>query len=320
MKDRLETAPRFILFSQLTRIGFLEIIPLSARAPDQGLLADPRREPDLLSWTGAGPARRGPVPSSEGKKLADDILDDSGLADDPLSALARNAFLRDCAAEESAATERNERQPQVFHLLLDGLNIVQTYFYKFSFPEQFGDVDQERIERYGPVIESYYEFYDGLIGKYLTGLKEDEILVVYSPFGVEPLPLWKRFVERLLGDPDVSAYHELAPGRRHLFLRQGGPGRPSPKGPSGSSTSHRRSFISSAFRSGGTWTGSSAARVFGDEFIAENPIIYISSYEEFEIRPPEQSGTIPEDALARSVDDPEHAAPAGLGKEADDLL
>ena len=26
--------------------------------------------------------------------------------------------------------------------------------------------------------------------------------------------------------------------------------------------------------------------VFGDDFIAENPIIYISSYEEFEIRTP----------------------------------
>jgi hypothetical protein len=89
----------------------------------------------------------------------------------------------------------------------------------FSFPEEYGDIAQERIERYGPVIERYYDYYDGLIGKFLTGLKEDEILVVYSLFGVEPLPLWKRFVERLLGDPDVSATTNR-PGRRR-FLQAG---------------------------------------------------------------------------------------------------
>jgi predicted AlkP superfamily phosphohydrolase/phosphomutase len=154
----------------------------------------------------------------------------------------------------------------------------------FSFPGEYGDIAQERIERYGAVIERTYDYYDGLIGKFLTGLKEDEILVVYSPFGVEPLPLWKRFVERLLGDPDVSAYHELAPDGVVFFYGKG----------------VRKARLQEPLRIvditptllyflglpvGRDMDGIVRSAVFGDDFIAENPIIYISSYEEFEIRP-----------------------------------
>ena len=60
------------------------------------------------------------------------------------------------------------------------------------------------------MISRYYEYYDQLIGKYLASLKDDDLLVVYSSFGVEPLPVWKRFVEWILGNPEISAYHEDA--------------------------------------------------------------------------------------------------------------
>jgi len=285
MKEELETAPRFILFSQLTRFGFLEITPYrpELRIKDFWSILEGNRISCLDRSRPS--AAEGGVPSPKGKKLADEILGESVRPDDPLPALARDAFLRDSAAEESAGAERDERLPQVFHLRLDGLNIVQAYFYMFSFPQEYGDIAQERIERYGPVIERYYEYYDGLIGKFLTGLKEDEILAVYSPFGVEPLPLWKRFVERLLGDPDVSAYHELAPDGVIFFYGKG----------------VRKAKLEEPLRIvdltptllyflglpvGRDMDGIVRSAVFGDDFIAENPIIYISSYEEFQILPP----------------------------------
>jgi len=285
MKEELETAPRYILFSQLTRVGFLEITPYrpELRIKDFWRILDANRI-SCLDRSLPLPAAD-TVPSSKGIKLADEILGDSGLADDALSALARNAFLRDSAAEESAGSERYERLPQVFHLRLDGLNIVQAYFYMFSFPEEYGDIAQERIERYGPVIERYYDYYDRLIGKFLTGLKEDEILVVYSPFGVEPLPLWKRFVERLLGDPDVSAYHELAPDGVVFFYGKG-VRKAKLEGPLRIVDLTPTLLYFLGLPVGRDMDGIVRSTVFGDDFIAENPIIYISSYEEFEIRPP----------------------------------
>ena len=285
MKGELDIAPRFILFSQLTRVGFLKMTPHQPelRVKDFWRILEGNRISCLDR--SRPPDVDGGAPSPKAHKQADAVLGESGPADDHLTALARDALLRDSAAEESAGTERDESPPQVFHLRLDGLNKVQAYFYMFRFPEEYGDIPQDRIERYGPVIERYYDYYDGLIGKFLTGLKEDEILVVYSPFGIEPLPLWKRFVDRLLGDPDVSAYHELAPDGVVFFYGKG----------------VRKAKLEEPLRIvditptllyflglpvGRDMDGIVRSTVFGDDFIAENPIIYISSYEDFEIRPP----------------------------------
>jgi len=286
MQAEFETAPRFILFSQLTRFNFLKITPFrpEIRIKDFWRILDGNH----ISYLDRSrpQAVKAEAPSSKAEKQAASLLGESVLPGDYLSTLARSALFRDSAAEESASAERDERQPQVFHLRLDGLESVQANFYKYSFPEQYGDIALEEIERYGPVIERYYEYYDELLGKFLTGLKEDEILVVYSPFGVEPLPLWKRFVERFLGDPGISAYHELAPAGVVFFYGKG----------------VRKAKHDEPFRIvditptllyylglpvGRDMDGIVRSSAFGDDFIAENPIIYISSYEEFEIWPPQ---------------------------------
>jgi hypothetical protein len=219
-------------------------------------------------------------------ELLEDTFDDPVLLKDPDFALAKGAFLRDCSREESAGREKAATQPEVLYFLLDGLNLVETYFYKFAFPEHFGAIDQGEINLYGPVIEKYYEFYDSLIGRYLTGLKEEELLVVFSPHGIAPLPVWKRFVERLLGDPRVSAYHEMAPDGLIFFYGQAA----------------RRGLKAGSVKIvdiaptllyylglpvGRDMDGVAASSFFTDDFVRENPIIYISSYEDFRIQPPE---------------------------------
>jgi hypothetical protein len=284
MKEELEIVPRFILFSQLTRFGFLKITPFrpELRIKDfWGIL-----EGNRISYLDRSrPLTAEAAPSPRGEKLAADLLGESALPGDFISTLARNAFLRDSTAEESANAERSEHQPQVFHLRLDGLNSVQAYFYKYSFPQQYGNIALEQIERYGSVIERYYEYYDGLIGKFLTGLKEDEILVVYSPFGVEPLPLWKRFVERLLGDPDISAYHELAPDGVVFFYGKG-VRKAKHEEPIRIVDITPTLLYFLGLPVSRDMDGIVRSSAFGDDFIAENPIIYISSYEEFQVRPP----------------------------------
>jgi hypothetical protein len=286
MKEEMEIVPRFILFKQLVRVGFLKISPFRpvSQAKDIWQILEGNRIPYVKrDWPYA---LESPKPSQKTEKLLGNFFNNPVLSNDDYFLLAKNAFFRDCVYEEVAANEKNQLQPQIFYLLLDGLNTVQTYFYKYSFPQQFGDIDQDRLDKYGPIIKKYYEFYDGLLGKYLTGLKEDELLVVFSPHGTELLPLWKRFVERLLGNPNVSSYHEFAPDGVIFFYG---------KGVVRGKNMEAMRIVDVAptllyylgLPVGRDMDGIVRSPLFVKEFIAENPVIYISSYEELRILPPQ---------------------------------
>jgi len=287
MKETLEIVPRFLLFNQLERVGFLKITPFrpASSVTDIWQVFEANQISAVKKdwpYSFEVPSQ----PSSRAEKLLSNILDSSVPLSDEYFGLARNALFRDCAYEEAGAEEKNARQPQVYYLLLSGLNTVQAYFYKFHFPEQFGHIDQEHLERYGPVIDRYYDFYDQIVGKFLTGLKEDELLVVFSPHGIEPLPIWKRAIESLLGNPMVSAHHEFAPAGVVFFYGKGVL--------RGNNFDGMR--IVDIAPTLLYYLGLPVARdmdgivktsIFAKEFIAENPVIYISSYEEFRIIPPQ---------------------------------
>lgn len=286
MKETLEIAPRFLLFNQLERVGFLKISPsqpASAVTDIWQIFEANQISVVKRDWPYSLEVPSQPSPRAE--KVLANILDSSVSPSDEYFAAARNALFRDCAYEETAVEAKNARQPQIYYLLLSGLNTVQAHFYKFHFPEQFGHIDQESLERYGPVIDKYYDFYDQIVGKSLTGLKEDELLVVFSPHGTEPLPLWKRAIENLLGNPMVSAHHESAPDGVVFFYGKGVV--------RGNNFDGMR--IVDIAPTLLYYLGLPVARdmdgivrtsIFINEFIAENPVIYISSYEEFRIIPP----------------------------------
>ena len=52
---------------------------------------------------------------------------------------------------------------------------------------------------------------DEAIGRAMAALGPDDLLLVVSGFGMEPLGLGKRLLEQLIGDPDISGTHEAAP-------------------------------------------------------------------------------------------------------------
>jgi hypothetical protein len=286
MKETLEIVPRYLLFNQLERVGFLKISPFqpASAATDIWQVFEANQISVIKrDWPYSFEVPSQPSPRAE--KLLGNILDSSIPPSDEYFAVAENALFRDCAYEEAAVEAKNARQPQIYYLLLSGLNTVQAYFYKFHFPEQFGHIDQESLQRYGPVIDKYYDFYDQIVGKSLTGLKEDELLVVFSPHGMEPLPLWKRAIESLLGNPMVSAHHEFAPDGVVFFYGKGVM--------RGNNFDGMR--IVDIAPTLLYYLGLPVARdmdgivrtsIFSNEFIAENPVIYISSYDEFRIIPP----------------------------------
>jgi hypothetical protein len=52
---------------------------------------------------------------------------------------------------------------------------------------------------------------DEAIGRAMVALRPEDLLLVVSGYGMEPLGLGKRLVERVIGDPEISGTHEAAP-------------------------------------------------------------------------------------------------------------
>lgn len=101
--------------------------------------------------------------------------------------------------------------PQVTLTRYQSLDPIGHYFLRYATPVEFGDVTDEERRRIGPVLERHYAVIDEAIGRAMAALGPDDLLLVVSGYGMEPLGVGKRIVERLIGDPDVSGTHERAP-------------------------------------------------------------------------------------------------------------
>ena len=103
------------------------------------------------------------------------------------------------------------RPAQVAVVRYQSLDAIGHYFLRYAMPAQFGDVTDEERRRFGSVLDRHYSMIDEAIGRAIAALGPDDLLLVVSGYGMEPLGLGKRILERLIGDPDVSGTHETAP-------------------------------------------------------------------------------------------------------------
>jgi predicted AlkP superfamily phosphohydrolase/phosphomutase len=91
------------------------------------------------------------------------------------------------------------------------LDPIGHYFLRYAVPSSFGDVSEDERRRFGSVLESHYRLMDQAIGRAIAALGPEDLLLVVSAYGMEPLGFGKRMLERLIGDPDLSGTHEAAP-------------------------------------------------------------------------------------------------------------
>jgi hypothetical protein len=92
-----------------------------------------------------------------------------------------------------------------------GLDAVGHYYLRYARPRAFGDVSEDERSRFGRVLDDYYAYVDELVGGAIASLREDDLLLVVSGFGMEPLTPGQRLLERIFGDPRFSGTHERAP-------------------------------------------------------------------------------------------------------------
>jgi predicted AlkP superfamily phosphohydrolase/phosphomutase len=157
-----------------------------------------------------------------------------------------------------------------------GIDAVGHRFLRYADPSAFGDVSESERQRFGGVLNQYYGFIDTLVGRELERLGPNDILLVVSAFGMEPLTPGKRVLELILGNPQISGTHERAPDG--FVLAFGGPvaaGRPS-----------RASVVDLAptilyfmgLPVGRDMDGFARIDLFKPSFTGDKPVTYIPSY------------------------------------------
>jgi phosphopentomutase len=72
-------------------------------------------------------------------------------------------------------------------------------------------VSEDERRRFGAVLERQYSAIDEAIGRAMSALGPDDVLLVVAGYGMQPLSLGKRAIERIIGDPEISGSHEAAP-------------------------------------------------------------------------------------------------------------
>jgi hypothetical protein len=101
--------------------------------------------------------------------------------------------------------------PRIVATHLPGLGFAGSRFLAFHHPETFWDVTEEEIERYGHVLERYYEMLDEQIGKVIDRRPEEGYVLILSAYGTAPVSDLPVLLRRLAGLPAPSGGHDSAP-------------------------------------------------------------------------------------------------------------
>ena len=171
------------------------------------------------------------------------------------------------------------RAPGFLAARFPGIDAVGHLFLRFADPSAFGDVSEDEREKFGRVLDQYYGFVDMLVGREMERLGPNDLLLVVSAFGMEPLSPGKRVLENLAGNPQISGTHERAPDG---FVLAFGP----PVAPRALAAAARASVVDVAptllyflgLPVGRDMDGFARTDLFKPAFTSDKPVTYIPSY------------------------------------------
>jgi len=230
--QRLDLLPDLCFAQSLFRFGLLAEESPTADAvrarPLWELLSQSGIAVGVIDWPVTYPAHKvnGYVVSDEFFRRDNSAVLASSHDDPPLvfppelQEAARTARLRiaaepsyavDASVEEIARDLSAQRPARFTAVRFPGLDIAGHYYLRYAMPRAFGDVSDEERAKFGRVLEQYYTYVDGIVGRAMAQMEPGDLLLVVSGFGMEPLSFGKRVLERLAGDSQLSGTHEGAP-------------------------------------------------------------------------------------------------------------
>jgi len=245
--EAFEVLPDFCFSHALVRFGLVEEVPntsASLRArPVWDILSDLGISVGIVAWPLSHPVQpvRGFLVSDQLHQASELPL---GAADSPAvypadaaviartaietiqaglatgmasaSTLNQTPLLRDLVSTDAIYEQvwtqlRASFAPQLTAVRFRSLDAAGHRYLRYAMPAAFGDVTDEERRAYGQVLASAYSIIDAAVGRALASLGPDDLLLVVSGFGMEPLTIGKRALERALGDDALSGTHENAP-------------------------------------------------------------------------------------------------------------
>ena len=178
---------------------------------DEARLSLTLHPPDLILETAA----RAVAPEDVDQRLISEFVDFSvEIPDDAVPwqrDLVERALVPDMTYERAGTVLRKAYDPPFFATYFYGLDVVGHTFMRFGRPDRFGDVTSQQARRYGRVLDRYTAHLSGKVGELLEGLRQDEILLVVSTYGMEPVPLWRRLLRGFVGGSTMTGTHARAP-------------------------------------------------------------------------------------------------------------
>jgi hypothetical protein len=167
--------------------------------------------------------------------------------------------------------------PQFLAIRYTGIDAIGHTYLRYAMPRAFGNVPQSEVREYGGMLDRYYTMLDEEIGAEIEELGPEDLLLVVSGFGMEPITVPKRVLARVLGDPRISGTHERAPDG---FLLAYGAHVRSGKLPRGAVVDIAPTILYFlGLPVGRDMDGYARTDLFVPEFTSERPIVFIPSYD-----------------------------------------
>ncbi len=94
---------------------------------------------------------------------------------------------------------------------MPGLAHISRSFFPYFKPQLSDSVPQmPTTSSYAPILESYYHYYDSIIGNLISTTRDDEMLVIFGGYELEQMPQWRSILYFLLGGQrGISMYKPL---------------------------------------------------------------------------------------------------------------
>jgi hypothetical protein len=242
----IELLPDFCFSHALVHFGLLRTIPYESNAvrakPLWTILSSQRVSAGVVGWPVTAPASplRGflvtdhfdpwSVPaSSQGLARfgapSDAVLRATAIARGPLAVRAGSVgeppVARDAWRREIALQLRDEYRPRLLAVRYEGIDQAGHLYLRHARPRAFGGSGHRAEASLAAILDRHYAFLDAEIAHLVETMGPEDVLLVVSGFGMEPVGLGKRILARVLGQPDVSGTHEHAPDG--FLLAYGGP-------------------------------------------------------------------------------------------------
>jgi hypothetical protein len=190
----------------------------------------------------------------------------------------RAAVKLDLLALEGARSVTGEAATAVVAVRLPGLDRVLHRFLRMHRPEEFGNVPEPLLERYGGTVAEYCRFLDDLLARQVEEVRGRGILLVVSPHGSKPVAAGERLARFLRGLPHRSAEHRSGPPG--LFLAWGAGTQPGRKVEGARLADLLPTLLYYlGLPVARDLDGRPLAQIFQPDFLEANPISSIPSYE-----------------------------------------